>query len=177
MALDRLSAECAEGFYNAWAVREFFWLASVNVQFAGSLGRSRCSSWWIRQLRIWLGTICGRFVWSGQRAPGRRLMRAVEFPNENHLSRFARLLAAVKKRRFARYNIGHVEIARLQAGNGGAAIRNFGVSGHYKPASNGRNDPALPMFSGRSAFELFQAGNLELVASKVDQLLMGDFGG
>ena len=23
MALDRLSAECAEGFYNAWAVREF----------------------------------------------------------------------------------------------------------------------------------------------------------
>jgi hypothetical protein len=35
----------------------------------------------------------------------------------------------------------------------------------------------LPVFSGRSAFELFQAGNLELVASKVDQLLMGDFGG
>ena len=35
----------------------------------------------------------------------------------------------------------------------------------------------LPTFSGRSAFELFQAGNLELVASKVDQLLMGDFGG
>jgi hypothetical protein len=35
----------------------------------------------------------------------------------------------------------------------------------------------LPMFSGRSAFELFEAGNLELVASKVDQLLMGDFGG
>ena len=59
-------------------------------------------------------------------------MRAVEFPNENHLSRFARLLAAVKKRRFARYNIGHVEIARLQAGNGGAAIRNFGVSGQLQ---------------------------------------------
>jgi hypothetical protein len=35
----------------------------------------------------------------------------------------------------------------------------------------------LPMFSGRSAFELFQEGDLELVASKVDQLLTGDIGG
>jgi hypothetical protein len=35
----------------------------------------------------------------------------------------------------------------------------------------------LPLFSGHSADELFQAGKLELVASKVDRLLTGDFGG
>jgi hypothetical protein len=61
---------------------------------------------------------------------------AVEFPNENHLSRFARLLAAVKKRRFPRYNIGHAEIARLQAGNGGAAILNFGEQKRERTAAS-----------------------------------------
>ena len=35
----------------------------------------------------------------------------------------------------------------------------------------------LPLFSGRSAEELFQEHDLELVATKVDQLLTGDFGG
>ena len=35
----------------------------------------------------------------------------------------------------------------------------------------------LPMFSGHPAEELFQAGKLDLVAEKVDQLLTGDFGG
>jgi hypothetical protein len=35
----------------------------------------------------------------------------------------------------------------------------------------------LPMFSGRSPYELFETGNLEVVSGKVDQILTGDFGG
>jgi hypothetical protein len=77
-----------------------------------------------------------------------------KFPNENHLSRFARLLAAVKKRRFARYNIGHVEIARLQAGNGGAAIRNFGEQKREGTAASGG-----PI----SKLEVNQPGGVQLI--------------
>lgn len=35
----------------------------------------------------------------------------------------------------------------------------------------------LPLFSNHSAEELFKAGKLEVVATKVDQMLTGDFGG
>jgi hypothetical protein len=35
----------------------------------------------------------------------------------------------------------------------------------------------LPLFSGHSAEDLFKAGKLDLVATKVDQMLIGDFGG
>lgn len=35
----------------------------------------------------------------------------------------------------------------------------------------------LPVFGGHSAEELFQAGRLQLVAERVDQLLTGDFAG
>ena len=77
-----------------------------------------------------------------------------KFPNENYLSRFARLLAAVKKRWFARYNIGHAQIARLPAGNGGAAILNFGEQKRERTAASGG-----PI----SKLEVNQPGGVQLI--------------
>jgi hypothetical protein len=42
---------------------------------------------------------------------------AVEFPNENHQSRYAILKAAIKRRRFGNPNISAKEIRELHAGN------------------------------------------------------------